>query len=108
MICPRCQYDNRPTAKFCEQCATSLGRACRECGAPLSPTARFCQECAHPTSAPSVEAGRFASPHAYTPGHLAERILASKSALEGERKQMDMRFWLENAEPEIKGDRVEA
>src|SRR5215813_1228382 len=30
---------------------------------------------------------RFASPEQYTPKHLAERILTSKSALEGERKQ---------------------
>ncbi|HEY4658151.1 MAG TPA: zinc-ribbon domain-containing protein, partial [Gemmatimonadaceae bacterium] len=92
MICPRCHYDNRAAAKFCEQCATPLGRACGKCGAPLSPTARFCPECAHPASAPSVEAGRFASPHAYTPGHLVARILASKSALEGERKQVTVLF----------------
>jgi len=31
---------------------------------------------------------RFASPESYTPKHLAEKILTSKSALEGERKQV--------------------
>jgi class 3 adenylate cyclase/tetratricopeptide (TPR) repeat protein len=35
---------------------------------------------------------RFASPDAYTPSHLAERILTSKSALEGERKQVTVLF----------------
>jgi class 3 adenylate cyclase/tetratricopeptide (TPR) repeat protein len=35
---------------------------------------------------------RFASPEAYTPKHLAEKILTSKSALEGERKQVTVLF----------------
>src|SRR5262249_10594719 len=35
---------------------------------------------------------RFASPQSYTPKHLAERILTSKSALEGERKQVTVLF----------------
>jgi len=28
MNCPRCQHDNRPGAKFCEECAAPLGRRC--------------------------------------------------------------------------------
>jgi class 3 adenylate cyclase/tetratricopeptide (TPR) repeat protein len=40
---------------------------------------------------PPVE-GRFASPDSYTPKHLAEKILTSKSALEGERKQVTVLF----------------
>ena len=35
---------------------------------------------------------RFASPESYTPRHLAEKILTSKSALEGERKQVTVLF----------------
>jgi class 3 adenylate cyclase len=35
---------------------------------------------------------RFASPETYTPKHLAEKILTSKSALEGERKQVTVLF----------------
>jgi class 3 adenylate cyclase/tetratricopeptide (TPR) repeat protein len=41
---------------------------------------------------PSATASRFASPEAYTPKHLAERILTSKAALEGERKQVTVLF----------------
>jgi hypothetical protein len=38
--------------------------------------------------APGVPpAASFISPESYTPKHLAEKILTSKSALEGERKQ---------------------
>jgi class 3 adenylate cyclase len=35
---------------------------------------------------------RFASPQSYTPKHLAEKILTSKAALEGERKQVTVLF----------------
>src|SRR5207247_6266118 len=35
---------------------------------------------------------RFGSPESYTPKHLAERILDSKAALEGERKQVTVLF----------------
>src|SRR6202165_2654403 len=91
MKCPRCQYENRPQAKFCEECATPLSRVCSNCSAPLSPTAKFCPECAHLAAAGGAEPG-FASPDSYTPKHLAEKILTSKSALEGERKQVTILF----------------
>src|SRR5437773_657516 len=94
MKCPRCQHENEAGAKFCEECAAPLARACTKCGRQLSPTAKFCPECAQPTGL-SVEpppSPRFASPEAYTPKHLAERILTSKAALEGERKQVTVLF----------------
>ena len=90
MKCPRCQHENRSAAKFCEECATPFARACSRCGTELAPTAKFCPECAHPTGtavAAPAEA-RFGTPQSYTPRHLAEKILTSKSALEGERKQV--------------------
>mgnify|MGYP003349828717 CR=1 FL=1 len=37
-------------------------------------------------------APRFTSPGSYTPKHLAEKILTSRSALEGERKQVTVLF----------------
>jgi class 3 adenylate cyclase len=94
MTCPRCRYENEAGAKFCEECATPLARACAKCGRTLSPTAKFCLECAHPTgsSAPPPPSQRFDSPDAYTPRHLAEKILTSKAALEGERKQVTVLF----------------
>jgi class 3 adenylate cyclase len=94
MTCPRCRHENEAGAKFCEECATPLARACAKCGRPLSPTAKFCPECAHPTglSAAPPAAQRFDSPGSYTPKHLAEKILTSKTALEGERKQVTVLF----------------
>src|SRR5947209_4307699 len=43
-------------------------------------------------AAPTPAESRFTSPHVYTPKHLAEKILTSKAALEGERKQVTVLF----------------
>src|SRR5678815_139979 len=90
MKCPRCQHDNPQAARFCEECATPLARACSNCGMALSATAKFCHACAHPVAAGAAAPPR--SPETYTPKHLAERILTSKAALEGERKQVTVLF----------------
>jgi class 3 adenylate cyclase/tetratricopeptide (TPR) repeat protein len=62
----------------------------------LSPTAKFCSECGRAaTPRPDVAPGpasRGALPAAYTPRYLADRILASRTALEGERKQVTVLF----------------
>jgi class 3 adenylate cyclase/tetratricopeptide (TPR) repeat protein len=94
MQCPRCQTSNPPQAKFCLECASPLARSCRSCGTPLPPAAKFCLECAHPVAGPAPAPGeaRFASPDSYTPRHLVEKILTSKSALQGERKQVTVLF----------------
>jgi Double zinc ribbon len=93
MKCPRCQHENRPGAKFCEECAAPLARACTNCGAQLSATAKFCSECAHPASPAAPQAPqRFGAPETYTPKHLAERIINSSATLEGERKQVTVLF----------------
>src|SRR5262245_39277692 len=88
MQCPRCQTENPSQAKFCQECATALARRCSQCTTQLPAQAKFCPECAHPVSPPDSAQSRFATPDRYTPKHLAERILPSKAALEGKRKQV--------------------
>ena len=88
-------HENRPGAKFCEECAAPMVRSCANCGFQLSPTANFCSECAHPTgyaSSPTSTKSRFSEPETYTPKHLAEKILVSIGTLEGERKQVTALF----------------
>jgi hypothetical protein len=87
MKCSRCQQDNPPHAKFCLECAAPLALQCANCGTQLPGGAKFCFECATPVSAPGSPQ-RFVSPETYTPKRLAERIINSKAALEGERKQV--------------------
>jgi len=91
LTCPRCHYKNRAGAKFCEECATLLARTCSSCGSPLSATAKFCPECAHEVEGTALPP-RFVAPEFYTPKRLAEKILISRAALQGERKQVTVLF----------------
>jgi class 3 adenylate cyclase/tetratricopeptide (TPR) repeat protein len=90
MLCTACRAENREGVKFCEECGASLERACAGCGARVVPGKKFCGECGAALTGPAGE--RFASPQAYTPAHLAERILKERSALSGERKQVTVLF----------------
>ncbi|OGK87915.1 MAG: hypothetical protein A2X51_06090 [Candidatus Rokubacteria bacterium GWC2_70_24] len=103
MICRQCQQENPPKAKFCNGCGAGLDSACPGCGHANPPASRFCNDCGHPLAAgaapraaapapPAVAAPRFASPEAYTPKHLAEKILTSRTGLEGERKHVTVLF----------------
>ena len=92
MTCPRCRTENPPQAKFCQECAAPLVARCASCGTQLPASAKFCPECAHPVGGATTGPTRFASPESYTPKHLAEKILTSKAALEGERKQVTVLF----------------
>jgi hypothetical protein len=65
---------------------------CRACGTEIRPTARFCDTCGAPVAAPERSAPTRPDPRAYTPKHLAERILTSRGAIEGERKQVTVFF----------------
>jgi predicted ATPase/class 3 adenylate cyclase len=90
MKCPRCQAENPPGTRFCGQCAAPLASVCPSCGASNPPENKFCGQCAAPLGKSAQT--RFAAPESYTPKHLAERILTSKTALEGERKQVTVLF----------------
>ena len=105
MKCPRCQQENPPQAKFCLECATPLAPGCVNCGHRLPPAAKFCPECAHPVDGSAAATQRFGSPDSYTPKHLAERILTSKAALQGERKQVTVLFADVKGSMELLADR---
>jgi class 3 adenylate cyclase/tetratricopeptide (TPR) repeat protein len=91
MNCPKCQHENTDNAKFCEKCAAPLPRICVACGGRVSLTAKFCAECGHRLETVTEDV-RFSSPKSYTPQHLADKILTSRAALEGERKQVTVLF----------------
>jgi class 3 adenylate cyclase len=73
-----------------------MATRCSSCGAELPSAAKFCAECG--TRVGAAARGRAESPVAeraprgYTPKHLADKILQSKAALEGERKQVTVLF----------------
>jgi class 3 adenylate cyclase/tetratricopeptide (TPR) repeat protein len=92
MQCPQCQAENPPQAKFCMECAAPFVLKCNACGAELPAKAKFCFECAHPVEQPAPVALAPPAPASYTPQYLAERIISSRGALEGERKQVTVLF----------------
>jgi hypothetical protein len=89
---PKCRQENEECASFCEECAAPIGRACAKCGRPLSPTAKFRPGCAHPVSQSLATTARLGSPESYPSKHLAEKILTSKTAVEGERRHITVLF----------------
>src|SRR5690242_11584644 len=109
MQCGACRMDNPPENRFCDQCGAALESACPSCGAPFRSGARFCGTCgkrlgepaagrppepaAAPPPDPATPSPAYRSPvAAYTLRHLADKILRSRSALEGERCQVTVLF----------------
>ena len=92
MSCPECRQDNPPGAKFCSGCGGRLEAVCPACGHPTLPGGRFCNECGKPVASASAALPAPVSPQSYTPRYLAEKILTSRHALEGERKQVTVLF----------------
>src|SRR3989442_15841952 len=98
MRCWSCQFENPPAMKFCGQCGTQLVQLCPRCGAENPPTFKFCGQCGAALAAPQLPGAdtaggldqsschQEAQRQGYTPPHLAEKILQSRSALEGERR----------------------
>jgi predicted amidophosphoribosyltransferase len=78
MRCPHCAFGNRDGVRFCEECGRGLDRVCPACGAAVPPGRKFCGGCGRSLSS-DQPAARAPTPDAYTPKHLAEKILTSKS-----------------------------
>jgi class 3 adenylate cyclase/tetratricopeptide (TPR) repeat protein len=96
MICVQCQSDNSFDAIFCDQCGARLETACPKCGEPNRQGAKFCRNCGqlinHTAAAAPFTVPGVPSPDTYVPRHLAEKILAARQSLEGERKQVTVLF----------------
>jgi len=96
MKCFRCGHANPERARFCLECGTPVTHGCASCGTELPSGAKFCLECgtavAGATPGKSTAAAPERVPLSYTPRHLADKILQSRSALEGERKQVTVLF----------------
>ena len=89
MRCSGCGAENVSDRRFCAECGAPLAVVCPACGFENQPSAKFCGGCA---ARLGTAAAMPASPESYTPKPLAERILRSRGALEGERKQVTVLF----------------
>ena len=96
MNCFNCGSDNPPDKKFCGDCGVMLPNRCPHCGSEGPGGKKFCGDCGK-ALAPAFDKPVHATnsghePRDYTPKHLADKILQSRSALEGERKQVTVLF----------------
>jgi len=93
MKCGKCQFEKREGARFCNECGHTLESVCPKCGSANRPGSRFCDECGHDLGmhkeAPPID---FSQPRSYTPKFLAEKILTTRSSIEGERKLVTVLF----------------
>jgi class 3 adenylate cyclase/tetratricopeptide (TPR) repeat protein len=79
--------------QFCVECGARLEINCPICGFGNSSTFKFCGKCGHdlrkPTEIPAVD---YSEPQSYTPKFLADKILTTRSSIEGERKLVTVLF----------------
>ncbi|PYM16625.1 MAG: hypothetical protein DMD81_12060, partial [Candidatus Rokuibacteriota bacterium] len=105
MQCPQCHHTNPPQSNFCLECGARLAARCPGCGTELPGSAKFCNQCGQPIVPAPAAAPRFTSPETYTPRHLAEKILTSRAAMEGERKHVTVLFADLKSSTELLADR---
>jgi len=99
MKCPKCQFENPDSAKFCSECGNKLEIRCPECGKTNLLGSKFCNECGHnltvatgPVSKELSFDEKLAKIQRYLPKDLTQKILAQRDKIEGERKQVTVMF----------------
>ena len=92
MRCPKCRHGNPEDAKFCNECGQKFISACPDCGKKNPPESKFCNECGYSFKKTEKLPIDFSDPQSYTPKFLADKILTTRSSLEGERKIVTVLF----------------
>ncbi|MCP4668975.1 MAG: guanylate cyclase, partial [Deltaproteobacteria bacterium] len=93
MKCRKCNTENRETRKFCGECGEKLSVLCPQCRCENLPDEKFCGDCGQDLRGPKeASAIDYNEPQSYTPKHLADKILTSRSSIEGERKLVTVLF----------------
>src|SRR5215475_4020120 len=105
MRCRSCRRDSPANSRFCAECGAALPAACGRCHAELAPSAKFCGACGERVATRTIESTAGAAPTIHTPKRLTDRILTSKTLLEGERKQVTVLFADMRASMELMSDR---
>ncbi len=101
MVCPNCQSENRDSAKFCDNCGTTLHLNCLNCGTANRPGAKFCDNCGHTLK--SVAKSGIAQPATipqpalvdqFIPPELAAKLETARRSgtMAGERRIVTMLF----------------
>ena len=87
MKCPKCQHDIPAADSFCRKCGAKAALNCPKCGAEASGDDQFCGKCGSALKETREDAPiHYKEPKSYTPKFLAEKILTTRSSIEGERR----------------------
>jgi hypothetical protein len=111
MRCPSCGFENPEGMNFCGRCGTTLSPRCPHCDFENPPGFAFCGKCGASLADPAPVAhspsltGTIPRLHTPIPDHLAGKILHSRGALEGERKQVTVLFADLKSSMELLADR---
>ncbi len=93
MRCSKCQHENPEGSRFCLECGGKIKLKCPECARDLPNGTKFCNGCGYdlrkPPSPHPIDVNQ---PHSYTPKHLADKILTTRTSIEGERKVVSVLF----------------
>ena len=93
MNCPKCKTGNPATRKFCRECGAKLLLVCPQCGTDNLPDDKFCGECGYKLkNSKETHSIDYSAPQSYTPKFLADKILTTRSSIEGERKLVTVLF----------------
>jgi class 3 adenylate cyclase/tetratricopeptide (TPR) repeat protein len=99
MKCTKCRFENPEEAKFCIECGRPIEFQCLNCGAATPRDGKFCMACGHKLDLPPKEGPKSLSTEEkiekiqkYLPKGIAEKILAQRDRIEGERKQVTVMF----------------
>ncbi len=93
MKCPSCQTENPDDNLFCRKCGAKFSVSCPKCGAEILSEDTFCGKCGQKLgkeeTTPPID---YSQPQSYTPKFLADKILTTRSSIEGERKLVTVLF----------------
>jgi class 3 adenylate cyclase/tetratricopeptide (TPR) repeat protein len=93
MKCPSCEFENPAGMLFCGKCGATLDKYCPKCNFLNPSDFLFCGKCGHPLQpSPRLPLVDYEKPHSYTPKFLADKILTTRSSIEGERKLVTVLF----------------
>jgi len=76
MKCPRCQFENPDTDKFCRECGSDLILTCPKCAYEILPLDKFCGNCRARESRYRIRSSRSLLIPEYLPAgwfHVRER-----------------------------------
>lgn len=97
--CPTCGHDNPLGATICTDCATALVSVCPRCAFDSPGSFKYCGNCGHSLLEDALADAPFSLGEAgwkrersYVPEHLAEKLLAARGKLKGERRNVTVLF----------------